>query len=595
MHAGEETSSARSEGVTLGLALSGGGFRASFFHLGVLAQLARHGILRHVEALSTVSGGSIIGTLYYIELKNLLESKTDEDIRDEDYVQLVERMEIRFLEKVQLNPRMLTFADLASTLRMFRPDYSRSDRIGEIYDELFYRPVLKPGSDAPIQMRELKIHPLLPDGDLQTDFDPNVHNAQRKAKIPVLLLNATALNNGHNWRFEAVRMGTSPLDTPEEREIDKNFRLLRADRYEDILEKQQRIELGLAVAASACVPGIFHPLAISDLYEQGVRVQLVDGGVHDNQGVQGLLDRQCNVLLVSDASGQMDDEAEPSTRIAQVTGRTNQILMDRVREEQLLQLARRSGAEMTLVHLRKGIESKKIRWIGVDGKPHDPAPGQIPLEESSQAFGVHPEVQELLSLVRTDLDSFSEVEARSLMMDGYLMSGWEVKGKVRLKELARPEGAVLQGEWKFLEMEPWMKSDPPSPQYLKHLRVARHRLFKAFRLNPLVSLPILGGVLAFLGWLLLYSPLAKLAFQLSIRQLALFALIILLGYFAPTLLRLYRPLRALQAPVNSLISLITRALLPATVVPLVKFHLRTIDPWFLKSGKVSRLRRNGSK
>ncbi len=60
----------------LGLAFSGGGFRASFYHIGVLAQMAEHGLLRHVEVISTVSGGSIIGALYYLHLKKLLEEKT---------------------------------------------------------------------------------------------------------------------------------------------------------------------------------------------------------------------------------------------------------------------------------------------------------------------------------------------------------------------------------------------------------------------------------------------------------------------------------------------------------------------------------------
>ena len=52
----------------LGLALSGGGFRASYFHIGVLAQMAEQGLLRHVEVISTVSGGSIIGALYYLHV-----------------------------------------------------------------------------------------------------------------------------------------------------------------------------------------------------------------------------------------------------------------------------------------------------------------------------------------------------------------------------------------------------------------------------------------------------------------------------------------------------------------------------------------------
>jgi NTE family protein len=77
----------------LGLALSGGGFRASFFHIGVIASMAELGLLRHVEVISTVSGGSIIGVFYYLHLKQLLESKPDHEITDQDYVTCVERVE----------------------------------------------------------------------------------------------------------------------------------------------------------------------------------------------------------------------------------------------------------------------------------------------------------------------------------------------------------------------------------------------------------------------------------------------------------------------------------------------------------------------
>jgi predicted acylesterase/phospholipase RssA len=68
----------------LGLALSGGGHRAAFFHIGVLAKLGELGLLRPVQVISTVSGGSIIGALYYLHVKNLLESKTDAEIADAD-------------------------------------------------------------------------------------------------------------------------------------------------------------------------------------------------------------------------------------------------------------------------------------------------------------------------------------------------------------------------------------------------------------------------------------------------------------------------------------------------------------------------------
>jgi NTE family protein len=45
---------------SIGLALSGRGFRATLFHLGALRRLHEFGILQNVTTLSSVSGGSIL-------------------------------------------------------------------------------------------------------------------------------------------------------------------------------------------------------------------------------------------------------------------------------------------------------------------------------------------------------------------------------------------------------------------------------------------------------------------------------------------------------------------------------------------------------
>ncbi len=49
----------------IGLALSGGGYRALVFHLGVLARLAHGNLLEEVSFISTVSGGSLATALIY--------------------------------------------------------------------------------------------------------------------------------------------------------------------------------------------------------------------------------------------------------------------------------------------------------------------------------------------------------------------------------------------------------------------------------------------------------------------------------------------------------------------------------------------------
>lgn len=284
----------------LGLALSGGGFRASFFHIGVLARMASLGLLRYVEVISTVSGGSIIGAVYYLHVKKLLESKPIDNVTDKDYVDLVHTIEKDFLKAVQLNFRMRIFLNPGKNLKMLMADYSSSDRIGELYDHILYRKILNPENKKYILMKDLEIHPVKADQPKKIEED---RSKRPRAKVPKLLINATALNSGHNWRFNERTMGEPRRKSPLFEQIDKNFHLLQANEYTNMPEKPEKIKLGIAVAASAGVPGIFPPLAVSKLYPDKIRVELVDGGVHDNQGVQGLTDRDCTQFVVSDASG----------------------------------------------------------------------------------------------------------------------------------------------------------------------------------------------------------------------------------------------------------------------------------------------------
>ena len=240
----------------LGLALSGGGFRASFYHIGVLAKMAELGMLKHVESISTVSGGSIVGAAYYLLLKDLLVRKTDAEITDADYVKLVERLETHFLGAVQNNLRMLTFANPLKNMRMVLPNYSRSDTIGEVYEKYIYRPLLDVG-ERRIHMTDLLIAPKGVDGPFHPQAK-NSGNSTRVNKVPVLILNATSLNSGHNWIFTATSMGEVPPRNLNFRDIDKKDRYRRV-RYDEITSRDRNFPLGSAVAASAGVPGLFPP------------------------------------------------------------------------------------------------------------------------------------------------------------------------------------------------------------------------------------------------------------------------------------------------------------------------------------------------
>jgi len=281
----------------VGLALSGGGFRASLFHIGVLAKLAELDMLRHIEVLSCVSGGSIIGTHYYLEIRNLLQKNSE--IKHSDYIDLVKRIEKDFLEGVQKNIRTKIASEFITNLKMIHSkNYSRTMRGGELYEEDLFSKVDDGEGDCPRWLNDLFINPK-DQINSDTGFNPKYDNWVRSHKVPILILNATTLNTGHNWQFTASWMGEPP--TYINRDIDDIDRLRRM-YYWQAPKGYNKYRLGYAVAASSAVPAIFEPIPLEELYPDK-KVLLVDGGVYDNQGVASLLEQDCSVMLVSDASG----------------------------------------------------------------------------------------------------------------------------------------------------------------------------------------------------------------------------------------------------------------------------------------------------
>jgi predicted acylesterase/phospholipase RssA len=499
----------------VGLALSGGGFRASFYHIGVLARLAEMDVLRSVEVLSTVSGGSIVGAHYYLEVQNLLKSKADKDIDRDDYIRIVQRVQKQFFAGVTKNLRMSIFTNPIHNIRLlFDEKYSRSQRIGALYEQDLYSNIGQDRARTDCYKTSRNMSDLLitPKDNEGGRFNPNTDNWRRRARAPVLLLNTTSLNSGHNWRFTAKWMGEPPGVMDEK--IDKN------SRYEwvDYGEKGARqVRLGSAVAASACVPGLFEPLELTDIYP-GHTVKLVDGGVHDNQGVGGLLDEGCTLILCSDASGQMDSNANPSSSTLGVPLRSNEILMDRVREAQYQDLAARVDSQ--------AIEGLFFTHLKGDLKVDLLKPGTKSAKTTAQTethYGIHPQIQQKIAALRTDLDCFSEVEAAALMLSGYKMTQWQFNNLQQEHEASGEEGswgdydvaAPSQPElWTFLDadfiriaaMAP-IKQNPASEQLAQQLDIGALLFLKVFKAVKQVRYAgfALLAIIAIVGCVWIYS------------------------------------------------------------------------------------------
>jgi predicted acylesterase/phospholipase RssA len=564
-----------------GLALSGGGFRASLFHIGVLAWLAERDVLRHVEVLSCVSGGSIIGAQYYLEVQRLLQEKADGDISRQDYVDIVHRLVADFLAGVQTNIRSQVLAELWTNLKaMFWPAYTRTQRLGELYESRLFSRVRDGKGHRPRFMDDLKFTPR---GESPGIFKPKYDNWRRRNKVPTLVVNATTLNTGHNWQFTSTWMGEPPAGI--DIEVDGNYRLRRL-YYDDAPERFQHVRLGHAVAASSCVPGLFEPLVMKGLYP-GKTVRLVDGGVFDNQGVASLLEQDCSVMLVSDASGQMTAVDEPSAGMIGVPLRSFNVSMARVRQAEYHELdaRRRSSAlrGLMFLHLKKDLDVDPVDWVDCQD-PSDASEESRPRDRRGvlTRFGIRKDVQALLAAIRTDLDSFSDLEAYALMASGYRMAQHE--GRRSIEDLLpRPEAAPAQS-WAFLEVEPLLVPGPRFETVRKHLSVAGRGAFRAWRLSPpltavgIVLIAALAGAAAWAGYTFRDTQLVTVG---SAGQTLLAAVATLV--LGPTLIRIARFRKTIGQ-----VGLVTMATVVASFA--FRIHLAVFDRWFLRLGRLARFR-----
>jgi predicted acylesterase/phospholipase RssA len=578
----------------IGLALSGGGFRASLFHVGVLARLAELDLLRHVEVISCVSGGSIIGAYYYLELRSRMLELNDIEMTQDEYIAVVKRVEKRFLEGVQTNLRSSIATDLWADVRMILdPRYSRSTRIGDLYQSRLFDkvplPSSAPGDAAPARPEWISDLPFAPKG-ADRQFNPKSHNWTRGSKVPMLVLNATTLNTGHNWQFTATWMGEAA--TTIDSRIDSNDYLRRMYYSEAPAAYKKGVRLGHAVAASACVPGLFPALKLPRLYEQHPVVRLIDGGVHDNQGIAALLDQDCSLLLVSDASGQMRSAANPPGGVFGGPARANSVLQARVRLAQYRELdaRKRSGAlrGVMWVHLREELEADAIDWTdcldrfsredeGLPEKEDEPLTG----------YGVHREIQDALARLRTDLDSFSDSEAHALMCSAYLMT----------------RSALLQGDspfagradrpsaWRFMNIEPHLKSPEAFRAGVpRALRVGEQLPFKVWRLSPVLA-GISTVVLIALGLAGVYA-LASLAVSMGWLQatarLTPVGAVVGTGLTVGALVTIRWALRS-YGRAGELIERGSLGVLTALLFAPMWIHRTIFDPIFLRRGRYERM------
>lgn len=414
----------------IGLALSGGGYRASLFHLGVMARLADEGLLKEVGVLSTVSGGSIVGAFYYKMLCE--ELRNDRPLTDQDYRDLMQRVVLAFLAVVQEDLRNRVV--ISGGISRLVPEPIRKRLMGLV---LKIVPTLNPAFilDSKLEqgMRALMFQTTVL-GDL---MDPPVHPENEK---PELILNTSILENG-----QPLFISTNPTSL-----LWRQNELNHAIRADEIIN----LPLFKAVSASACVPGLFNPIIIplGDRMLHGV-----DGGVLDNLGGHAIqLLWQAGVsVLVSDASKPLSIENYVEVDSVESFFRIQDIFMSTIRDLRI------EGSDDTIVDMRK----------------------EIP--------GIDSTVRTLAMTMRTDLNAFSEVEAYSLMYVGYCACDQEMD---KLQGQCAGEGASAKkvGEdWPFMSIRSYVER--PTPEYLAMMgyKAKKRYLLSKLTLSRWISLSYL--------------------------------------------------------------------------------------------------------
>lgn len=372
-------SSTRTGGLCL--ALSGGGFRATLFHLGALRRLNELGLISSAAAISSVSGGSIMAACL---ADAMVETPP------------IANQPLANFEALVTKVHALTSYNLRRTIMIKKGLHLG---LGRSLAELVA---------AELEAR-VTTHPL-----------------SALPASPRFLFTATDMAFGVDWIYSKDMAG----------DYQAGYKVTGLES----------IKIAYAAAASACFPPIFaplDPLIKANEFKRGSAtgpeadecrnsIRLSDGGVYDNMGLEPVW-KNAETLLASDAGGPFEYSGNRGTlsdveRYPDIMG--NQALA-----------------------LRK-------RWL-ISSFEGGPGPGGKPgltgtywdtglyrsYYPNGDTLGYSKDVARLIAHIRTDLDSFSDGEARILENHGYLIADIALKIRVPKLYTKAPELHIPYPDW----------------------------------------------------------------------------------------------------------------------------------------------------
>jgi NTE family protein len=264
----------------IGLCLSGGGYRAMLFHLGTLWRLNDGGLLRRLDRISSVSGGSITAATRGLRWREL---EWDARGQAENFERMVVRP-VRVLAGETI--------DASSVLEGLLPFTSVGERVAAAYREHLF-------ADATLQ-------------DLPED-----------GAGPRFVLCATNLESGVSFRFSRPYLADYRVGMVRAPRVALAEAVAASSAFPPVLSP---FELDLRGAAWETEAG-------NDLVDGKWRgaIELSDGGVYDNLGLETVW-RSCRTGLISDGGGQAADDADPPADWPRQILRVLKVIDNQVRE-----------------------------------------------------------------------------------------------------------------------------------------------------------------------------------------------------------------------------------------------------------------------
>jgi NTE family protein len=273
--------------LDVGLALSGGGFRATLFHLGALRRLNELGWLRKLDIVTGVSGGAIMSGVLARRWNELAWQDGPHGPVARNFAEAIEAPIRSFCKK--------TIDVSSGFVGALSPFSTIAETVADAYDEHLF--------DG-WKLQQLP------------RFEPGV--------VPRFVFYATNLQTG-----VSVRISNKYL---------ADYRIGRIDRPDIPLAKVVAASSAFPPALSPVYldirdPAAWQPMPGADLHGNAAlmrRMVLTDGGVYDNLGLEAIWER-CKTVLVSDAGAPIAVEDAPWTDPVSQLGRVRDILIEQTR------------------------------------------------------------------------------------------------------------------------------------------------------------------------------------------------------------------------------------------------------------------------